>query len=159
VEGHKNNRGDPGGGRAVRCVAEGVEMTTPSAISISQPSNSFFVTIGIFESRRNILFRRPHALSLPTTTQAGETCHFAAHIHPYLQQLLQYPHLTPYHPNCDCAISRTHRRQPRLPLMSLWEFVSSSACVCWGDTSWWVVSTCVNGGVNSPPFLETPAVA
>ena len=50
-------------------------MTTPSAISISRPPNSFFVTTGTFESRRNILFRRPHPLSLPITTQAGETCH------------------------------------------------------------------------------------
>jgi hypothetical protein len=43
-------------------------MTTPSVIFISRPPNSFFVTTGTFESGRNIWFRRPHPLSLPTTT-------------------------------------------------------------------------------------------
>ena len=44
----------------------------------SQRPNSFFVTTAPFESHRNILFRHPQSLSLPTTTQAGETCRFAA---------------------------------------------------------------------------------
>jgi len=61
-------------GRPVRCVGEGVEKMTPSAISISHAPNSFFVTTGTFGSRRNIWFRRPHSLSLPTTTQTGQTC-------------------------------------------------------------------------------------
>jgi len=39
VAGYENCRGDPWWGRPIRCVAEGVEMTTPSAISISQPPN------------------------------------------------------------------------------------------------------------------------
>ena len=72
-----------------------------------------FCNYRYFKSRRNILLRRPHPLSLPTTTQAGETNRFAAHIHPHLR--------------------------PRLPFMRLREFVSSSACVRWGDTIWWVV--------------------
>ena len=33
-----------------------------------------FCNYRYFKSRRNILLRRPHPLSLPTTTQAGETC-------------------------------------------------------------------------------------
>jgi len=68
-------------------------MTTPSPISISQPPNSFFVSIGTSESRRNIWFRRPQPLSLPTTTKAGETCGFAAQIHPALTQPPRHPHL------------------------------------------------------------------
>ena len=48
-----------------------------------------------------------------------------------------------------------NRRQPRLALMSLPEFVSSSACTRWGDTSWWVVRRRANGEVNTPPLLET----
>ena len=55
-------------------------------------------------TRRNHKFRRPHPLSLPTPTQAGETCRFAAHIHPRLRQLPRHPHLTPYCRNCDRAI-------------------------------------------------------
>ena len=57
--GETRDKGDPAGA---------------SPISISRPPNSFFVTTGTFESRRNIWFRRPLPLSLPTTTQAGETC-------------------------------------------------------------------------------------
>ena len=132
-------------------------MTRPSAISISQPLNSFFFCdYRHFRKPSKHIVRRPHPLSLLTTTQASETCRFAAHMHP---QLRRHPHLTPYRRNWDRAVGRTHRGQPRLALMSLQEFVSSSACIRWGDTNWWVVRKCANGGVNSPPLLETPAVA
>jgi hypothetical protein len=38
-------------------------MTTPPAISDSQPRNSYFVTTGAFESHRNISFRQPEPLN------------------------------------------------------------------------------------------------
>ena len=44
-----------------------------------------------FESQRKKSFRRPHPISLPTTTQAGERCRFAAQIHPALQQATAAP--------------------------------------------------------------------
>jgi len=106
-------------------------MTTLPAISDSQPRNSFFVTTGTLESRRNKLFRHVEPLSLPTTTQAGETSRFAAYIHPRLRRLPRDPHHTPYCRNFDCTISRRHLLQPRLPLMGLREFVSSSARIRW----------------------------
>ena len=31
--------------------------------------------------------------------------------------------------------------------------------VCTGDTNWWVVRRHANGGVNTPPLLETLMVA
>ena len=89
------------------------------------------MTTGTFESRRNIWFRRPHPLSLRTTTEAGETSRFAAHIHPRLRQLPRHPHRTPYCRKFDRMIARRHLIQPRLPLMGLREFVSSSACIRW----------------------------
>ena len=55
-------------GRPSRCVAEGVVILTPSAISISQPLNSFFASTGAFESRWNMSFHRPHPLFFTTTT-------------------------------------------------------------------------------------------
>ena len=97
----------------MRTIGETQKVRRPSAISISRPWNSFFCNYRYFKSRRNILLRCPHPLSLPTTTQAGEKNRFAAHIHPHLR--------------------------PRLPFMRLREFVSSSACIRWGDTIWWVV--------------------
>ena len=132
---YENARGDLWWGRPVRCIAEGVVTSTPSASSISQPPNSIFVTIGAFESRRNIWFRRSHPLSLPTTTQAGEPCRFAAHIHPHLWHLPWHPHLTPYRRNCDAVIRRTHGHETRLPWIGLQEFLSSSVCIRSGDAS------------------------
>ena len=76
-----------------------------------------FVTTGAFESHRNILFRQPEPLCLPTTTQAGETSRFAAHIHPRLRQLPRHPHHTPYCRTFDRTIGQRHLLQPRLPLM------------------------------------------
>ena len=80
VEGSEHARGDPWWGRPTRCVTEGVEMTTPSAISMSRTSNSFIVNTGLIVSRWNMLFRRPHPSSHTTTTP---TCA-----------------RTPYRPNC-----------------------------------------------------------
>jgi hypothetical protein len=61
TRGETLDEGDPAG--ALRKV---------SMISIPQPPNSLCVTTGAFESCRNIFFRRPHSLSLPTTTQTGK---------------------------------------------------------------------------------------
>ena len=136
-----------------------MEMTTPSAISISQRPNSFFVTTGTFESRRKVSFRCRDPLSVPITTQAGKTCRFGGHMHPRLRELPRHPHLMPHGRNRERGVGRTDRRQRRLALMSLRELVSCSACIRWGDRSWWVVRKRANGGVNSPPLLETAAVA
>jgi len=40
--------------------------------------------------------------------------------------------------------------------MSLREFIVG---IRWGDTNWRVVRRRANGGVNTPPLLETPTVA
>jgi hypothetical protein len=81
-----------------------------------------FMSTDAFKSRRKMSCRRPQPISLTTTTQAGERCRFAAHIHPRLRQ----PHPpAPYLRNYDGAIGRTHRRQPRLPFLSLRVWVVS----------------------------------
>ena len=68
-----------------------------------------FMSTDAFKSRRKMSCRRPQPISLTTTTQAGERCHFAAHLHPRLRQ----PHPpAPYLRNYDGAIGQTHRRQP-----------------------------------------------
>jgi len=46
-----------------------------------------------------------------------------------------------------------------LALNGLAEVVSSSAYSRWGETSWWVVRRRANGAGNTPPLLDTPAVA
>ena len=51
---------------------KGVVISTPSAISISQIPNSFYLSSAAFERRRKISFRRTYTLFLTITTKAGE---------------------------------------------------------------------------------------
>jgi hypothetical protein len=95
-------------------------MMIPPASDL-QPHNSYFVTTVAFKSHRNISFQQPEPLPLLTTTQAGETSRFTAHIQsPRLRQLPRHLHHTPYCQNFDCTIGRRHLLQPHLPLMGLW---------------------------------------
>ena len=123
VEEYKNARGDPAG--ASRKVS--------SFIFISRPPNSFFVSTGASQSRRNKSLRRPHPPSLTTTVPSK---------------------LRPY----DWWNAPPH---PRLPTLSLRELVSSSACIRWGDMSLWVVRTLAHLQLEelTPSFARNPCAS
>ena len=131
----------------MRCVAEGVEMMTPSGIFILQPPNSFFC-----EYRR---FRKSakHTVLPPRFTPSRQPRKPAKHV------VLPPTSILAYNNRRDTCIytvpsklrpcDRSNARcQPRLLLRSVREFMSTSAGIPWGDMSWWVACRGVNGGVS-----------
>jgi len=62
-------------------------------------------------------------LSLPTTTQAGETSRFATHIQSHFRQLPRDAHHTPYCRHFDSTICRRHVLEPRLEVAGACDIV------------------------------------
>ena len=95
-----------------------------------------FMSTDAFESRRKMSFRRPHPSSLTTTAAC-------------------YAIPSNFRP---CGWSKAPPPTP-FAFNGLAGVRIILGVYTLGDTSWWVARRGANGGVNSPPLLESPAAA